>query len=79
MLLLACRHDIYELNLRAVFELKVSTSSGPGVLIFERFAKSWPNFDHKSFKNCLEDDVVCSRIPEHVRNDMKMYDIACNS
>lgn len=38
---LACRHHVYELVLRAVFELKLGTTSAPEVPIFERFGKLW--------------------------------------
>lgn len=70
---LACRHHIYELNLRAVFDLKLSTSSAPEVLIFKRFATSWPNMDHKNFRSGLEDDIISSKIPQDVQNDVKRY------
>lgn len=37
---LPCRHHIYEIILRHVFESKLSLTSGPGVVMFDRFAKA---------------------------------------
>lgn len=36
-----CRHHIFELILKLVFETKVVVSSGPTVAIFDRFKKHW--------------------------------------
>lgn len=43
-------------------EVKHSATSGPEVLIFNRFAAVWGNLDHKSFKSWLEDPIVRSKI-----------------
>lgn len=58
---LACRHHIYEIMLRTAFEMKVANTSGPEVLIFNRFADAWDDLDHNSYKSGLEDDVVRSK------------------
>lgn len=39
LLSLACRHHVYEIVLRKVFETKLLPSSAPDVPFFERFAK----------------------------------------
>lgn len=37
LLYLPCRHHIFELILKDVFELKIPTTSGPDVPLFKRF------------------------------------------
>lgn len=70
----ACRHHIYELPLRETFEKKLSIStSAPDVLIFERFAKSWPSLNYDTFKNGLEDETICSKLPQAELSDIKNF------
>lgn len=40
-----CNHHIREFYLKAIFEMKVSTTSGPNVTIFKRFKNDWPTID----------------------------------
>lgn len=68
-----CRHHIYELNLRAVFDVKMSVSRGPDVLIFERFSSVWPQLDHKLYKCGLDDETVSSKISNDVRINVKGF------
>lgn len=70
---LACRHHIYEIVLRSVFDLKLSTSSAPDVLIFDRFRKSWINLDKKLFKSGIEDETVQQLISSEECEDLKMF------
>lgn len=58
----ACRHHMLEIVLKHVFEVKHSETSGPEVPIFNRFAATWQNLDHRSFKSGLEDPIVRSKI-----------------
>lgn len=60
----ACRHHMYEIVLKYVFEVKHSVTSEPEVPIFNRFAAVWGNLDHKSFKSGLEDPIVRSKISD---------------
>lgn len=71
----ACRHHIYEIFLSSVFELKLSPSSAPEVLIFDRFAKSWSDLNHDSYRNGIEDEAVCSQISQSERDDIIKF---CN-
>ena len=50
---LACRHHMFELILRAAFEVKFPGTSGPNVPMFKRFREEWPNFDLTSYENGL--------------------------
>lgn len=52
---LACRHHIYEIGLKSVFESKFSASTAPTVSVFDRFAKAWDDIDHDSFLSSFED------------------------
>lgn len=50
LLYLPCRHHIFELVLKAVFEHKVSQTSAPVVLLFKRFQENWGNtFGHITY------------------------------
>lgn len=69
----ACRHHIYELDLKTVFELKISASSAPNVTIFDRFAKKWDELDHNSWKSGLEDEIVTSSISPAECEAMKKF------
>lgn len=69
----ACRHHIYEIILRSVFELKLGPSSAPEVKVFERFMTAWPNIDQSSFQSGIHDEIVKSTLSEHVCNDMKNF------
>lgn len=75
LLHLACRHHIYEIVLRQVFEVKLSTSSGPEVQLFERFAKVWKSLDQTAFQNGVEDEIVGSKIPPDEQAAIRNY---CN-
>lgn len=71
----ACRHHIYELNLKCVFEIKLNASSAPTVSIFERFMKFWPNINQSSFKSGMEDEAVLMQISQAEREQAKKF---CN-
>lgn len=58
LLHLACRHHVHELLLRAVFEVYWPATSGPKVLMFERFQKGWDTIDQKQYKTGLTDPYI---------------------
>lgn len=70
---LACRHHIYELVLRAVFELKFSKSSASEVPIFERFAKAWIGIDQNSYISGLHDEYIRSKITDAECDEIKNF------
>ncbi|CAD6214264.1 GSCOCG00011142001-RA-CDS, partial [Cotesia congregata] len=45
LLLLPCRHHIFEVILKAVFDCQISNVSGPNVSLFIRFRKEWDALD----------------------------------
>lgn len=59
LLFLPCRHHISELLVRSVFELNFGKTSGPEVLLFNRFAKYWKNIAATNFtKGTLDEEVL---------------------
>lgn len=70
LLRLPCRHHIFEVILKAVFECKLGRSSAPEVPVFERFASEWKTIRQEPFTTGIRDDVVKSKIPENVRRNM---------
>lgn len=70
---LPCRHHVYEILLRNVFETKLSPSSAPTVAMFERFAKSWPGINHESFESVFEDEIVWSQISATETEDIIQF------
>jgi len=49
MLYLMCRHHIYELVLRCVFEEKCGITSGPNIPLFKKFQEYWSNINTSNF------------------------------
>ncbi|CAG17501.1 hypothetical protein CcBV_30.5 [Bracoviriform congregatae] len=66
LLYLPCRHHIFELILRGVFELKIPTTSGPDVPLFKRFRESWGEIDISQYSNGIEDSYVQEKIQNHI-------------
>ena len=60
LLYLPCRHHIYELELKNVFDTVMGTTSGPDVNIFNRFKASWPAIN--TTKYCSREDVVSEEV-----------------
>lgn len=73
LMLLPCRHHIYEIVLRSIFETKMTTTSGPEVLIFERFAKEWSNLNHDLFKSGITDESIFSKLSQTEIEDIKIF------
>ena len=55
LLYLACRHHIYELTLKAVYEKSIGLTSGPDILLFKRFQGKWPELNHDNYKPGTDD------------------------
>ena len=58
MLHFACRHHIYEIVLRATFELYMGGTSAPKVLLFERFQKFWDRIDQERFTRGVDEPEI---------------------
>lgn len=58
-----CRHHIYELILRSVFDTKLDEkSTSPNVQLFKRFQQSWSKFNLLNFKSGMEDQSVIDKL-----------------
>lgn len=73
LLYFPCRHHIYELLIRKVFEIRVATTAGPEVLIFNRFSKYWINIDKLNYKSCLEDEHIITVLTAEERGTILNY------
>lgn len=78
LLKLACRHHIYEVILKAVFDLKFGKTTAPTVPIFQRFRDQWSNIDQSKFTSGINDkkindilDVVKVDIINFCRNELE--------
>lgn len=78
LLKLACRHHIYEIILRSVFDLKLGATSAPEVPIFQRFRKDWAKIDQTKFQTGINDakvkeivDVVKVDVVNFCENELK--------
>lgn len=55
MLIFACRHHVYELVLKSVFEAKISqVTSSPDIPLFKKFRENWKNVDAEKIEICRE-------------------------
>lgn len=55
MLIFACRHHVYELVLKAVFEAKISqVTTSPDIPLFKKFRENWKNIDPEKIQSCTE-------------------------
>jgi hypothetical protein len=78
LLYFACRHHIYEIILRSVFEKKMGKTTGPTVLMFKKFQNAWPKINVHNFRSGIENEKVMrhlnqgdiSRILDFVRNTL---------
>lgn len=55
---LPCRHHIFEIVLRAVFEVYWPVTSGPNVSIFGRFKTFWDKIDQSNYETGVKDEFV---------------------
>lgn len=62
LLKLACRHHIYEVVLRAVFEEKLGKTTGPVVTMFKNFREQWSKIDQTKFKPGIDDVIIKDRL-----------------
>lgn len=64
LLFLCCRHHIYELVLKAVFEKKVAVTSAPEEPLFVRFKKEWPAIKSKQYHSGIEESDVANSLKD---------------
>ena len=71
LLYLACRHHTLELVLKAVFDIKMGSTTGPQPDVFKNFQNNWSNIDQSKYKVGVED--------ESVRNTVKNFEVEVSS
>lgn len=55
LLLFACRHHVYELVLKNVFETKIpQVTSSPDIPLFKKFRDNWKNFNPSTIETCSD-------------------------
>lgn len=72
MLWLACCHHIMEIMLEAVVVHAIGCSSGPDVLLFKRFKKSWSTFQSEHFETVISDASASNEI-ENISTNMIIF------
>lgn len=58
ILFIPCRHHIFELVLRCVFENNLPETTGPNVPLFKEFQQNWKNIDQRRYKSGVVDEQV---------------------
>jgi len=70
LLYLLCRHHIYELVLRSVFEEKFGSASGPNIQLFKKFQDNWNKIDTVQFTPGIENYdvslILCHNVQQRV-------------
>lgn len=68
-----CKHHIRELDLKEIFQLKVSPTSGPSASIFERFKNEWLKIDKQKYNSGMEDKDVKKHLTSSVVDKIKEF------
>lgn len=64
LLWLPCRHHIYEIILKCVFDEKISYYGSPNVKLFEKFKNAWAKINKSNFEYGLLDPLVKNYVNE---------------
>jgi len=72
MLCLACHHLIMEIMLEAVVVHAIGCSSGPDILLFKRFKKSWNTIQSEHFETVISDASTLNEI-ENISTDTIIF------
>lgn len=73
LLYLSCRHHIYEIILRSVFDEKISVSSGPNIPQFKKFQQAWTSINKSNFKPGIEDKQVRRSVKVSTATEMLQF------
>ena len=71
LLYFACRHHVHEVIIGAVFKALFGPSTGPNILLFERFKGVWSSIDQKVYRP-LDD----TRLDEPFMLDLKCLTVS---
>lgn len=70
LLRLACRHHVYEIYLRAAFEVHFPGTSGPTVAMFDRFKAEWKHIDKSKFEPGIQNIKIRNAINKNKRKEI---------
>jgi hypothetical protein len=59
LLYFACRHHVFEILMRGVFEKKIPGTVGPDVPFFKEFRNQWSKIDKTKFRAGIEEREIC--------------------
>lgn len=76
LLYLPCRHHIFEVILKSVFDEKFGTTSGPVVPLFKRFQQAWSKFDTHCFVPGISDSRIDSDLRD-IAGDIISFAMQC--
>lgn len=65
---LACRHNIFEILLEAVYCHHLKPSGGPDYVLFKRFQEAWPSIDKTCYTTGNSDDRVKDAIGNYFKD-----------
>lgn len=68
LLYLPCRHHIFELVLRSVFEKMIPNTNGPNVPLFNIFKDSWENLNKSNHKSGIQDQQIMNILRSKIDN-----------
>lgn len=67
----ACRHHIYELTVSIAYTTALKeVSSGPTIVLFEKFRRQWTNINKNSFESGVANPNVSHLITESKKNEI---------
>lgn len=73
LLIFACRHHMYELVLKSVFEAKISqVTISPDIPLFKKFRDSWTSVDPNEVQ-CYRDKIDMHLTVSEIENMIKFY------
>lgn len=75
LLYLPCRHHIFEIILRSIFDKNIDQSTGPNIPLFKKFQQKWSQIKSKNIKPGIEDKYVAMKLND-VTEDIIKY---CNA
>ena len=72
LLLFACRHHVYELVLKSVFESKIQQiTKSPDISLFKKFRENWKNINPNAIERCT--DFVKQHLCDAIINDLVTF------
>lgn len=73
LLYLACRHHIYEVILKAVFDCKMGSTTAPHPDIFKKFQSAWSEVDLQKFQSGVEDERIQEFLTPEIIEEMSVF------